>query len=431
MAKAAGRTPWVGQDTPCADKNASDRIRLLGSFEHVFWLIDQNRPVHFAITAHIAGTACPDNWRQALDHVQGRRPILSVCIEGSPGSVPWFRRAAAAIPLRIVEGNPRTSWATAVGEELATPFAPSQAPLIRALLIQDGQSTAFTLVAHHSIADGLSIAYAIRDTLSALSGGLLEPLPLSPSQEEILGASGGPTALAGASEQQGDTSAGTPATYRALDDTRPTVKTLRLAPALTESLRHRARRERTTVHGALSAALVIAGQKVSADWQEIPLRIASPISIRQILNVGETCGVFLSAAICVFGRQTAGFWEIARNAKTAVAPRQTRDGVVALLSAFEEVVGNGAEIPAAAEFIAAVFPHEATLTNLGVLTFDSRFGPLKLEAIWGPAVLLGMEGEQTIGVATINGSICLTHTGYAPPEGLLEAMRSALIEACQ
>jgi hypothetical protein len=414
-----------------ADKNASDTIRLLGSFEHMFWLIDQNRPVHFAVTAQIAGTASPDDWRQALDRVQGRHPIFSVCIEGSPGSVPWFRQAAAAIPLRIVEGNPRTSWGTEVGDELATRFDPRQAPLIRALLIQDNQSTAFTLVAHHSIADGLSIAYAIRDTLSALSGGLLEPLPLSPSQEEILGARGGRTALAGASEQQGDVPAGTPATYRPSNDARPTVKGLRLAPAFTESLRHRARRERTTVHGALCAALAIAGRKVSADWQEIPLRIASPISIRRTLDVGESCGVFLSAAIGVFDRQAAGFWEVARDAKTAVAAGQTRDGVAALLSAFEQVVGNGAEIPAAAEFIAAVFAHEATLTNLGALIFDSRFGPLKLEAMWGPAVLLGMEGEQTIGVATINGSICLTHTGYAPPEGLLETMRNVLSEACQ
>jgi hypothetical protein len=147
--------------------------------------------------------------------------------------------------------------------------------------------------------------------------------------------------------------------------------------------------------------------------------------------MGESCGLFLSAAIGVFDRQAAGFWEVARDAKIAIAAGQTRNGVAALLSAFEEVVGNGAEIPAAAEFIAAVFAHEATLTNLGVLTFDSRFGPLKLEAMWGPAVLLGMEGEQTIGVATVNGSICLTHVSHAPLEGLLEAMQNVLIEACQ
>ena len=70
------------------------------------------------------------------------------------------------------------------------------------------------------------------------------------------------------------------------------------------------------------------------------------------------------------------------------------------------------------------------LTNLGELTFDNR-GPLKLEEVWGPAVLDGMEGEHTIGVATINGAIGLTHTSHTQSEGLLEAMQNVLIKACQ
>jgi len=72
------------------------------------------------------------------------------------------------------------------------------------------------------------------------------------------------------------------------------------------------------------------------------------------------------------------------------------------------------------------------LTNLGVLGFDKQFGPLKLEEVWGPAVLDGMVGEHTIGVATVNGSICLTHTSHTPSEGLLPTMRNVLVkEACQ
>ncbi|HXW70307.1 MAG TPA: hypothetical protein VEK34_02505 [Methylocella sp.] len=148
----------------------------------MFWLLDQNRSLHFVMTAQIAGWASPDHWPEALDRVQTRHPLLSVCIEGSPGSVPRFRQVdAAPIPLRIVDGDPKTRWEREVGEELATPFAPNQAPLIRAVLIQGKRNTAFILVAHHSIADGLSLAYALRATLSALSGELLEPLPLAPA----------------------------------------------------------------------------------------------------------------------------------------------------------------------------------------------------------------------------------------------------------
>jgi hypothetical protein len=407
-------------DTSRLALTASDTSRPLGSLEHLFWLLDQHRSVHFAVTAEIAGKASPDDWRDALDRVQARHPILSVRIEGSPASVPRFRREdAAPIPLRIVEGDPKTRWEREVGEELATPFDPSQAPLIRAVLIDGSRDTGLILAAHHSIADGLSLAYAIRDTLAALSGEPLEPLPLARAQEQMLGVGAGPAGPAGP-----------PARFRPLDDARPSVEGLRLTPALTTILADCARQEGTTVHGALCAAVAIAGRQVSADWQDGTVRIMSPINLRPSLDAGESCGLFVSATTGAFDGRATGFWELARQAKAATALGRTRDSVVALLSAVGGVVGKGADIASVAEFAAGAFAHEAMLTNLGVLNFGSRFGALKLESLWGPAVLAGLEGAQTIGVATFDGSICLTHTSSAPAEGLLEAMRSILADAC-
>ena len=73
---------------------------------------------------------------------------------------------------------------------------------------------------------------------------------------------------------------------------------------------------------------------------------------------------------------------------------------------------------------------EVLLTNLGSLPFDRQFGPVTLKAIFGPAVLTGFEGQQTIGVATVNGALCLLHTSHTPPEGLLEKTQSVLTQAC-
>jgi hypothetical protein len=87
---------------------------------------------------------------------------------------------AAASPLRIVEDDPGTCWEAEVAEELATPFDPNGAPLVRAVFIQGIDDAAFILVAYRAIADGLSVAYAIRDTLSALAGGTLERCPCRP-----------------------------------------------------------------------------------------------------------------------------------------------------------------------------------------------------------------------------------------------------------
>jgi hypothetical protein len=64
--------------------DAPETLRALGSFEHLFWLMDQNRPVHFAVTAQIEGRTSPRDWRRALDTVQERHKLLSVRVEGTP-----------------------------------------------------------------------------------------------------------------------------------------------------------------------------------------------------------------------------------------------------------------------------------------------------------------------------------------------------------
>jgi hypothetical protein len=67
------------------------------------------------------------------------------------------------------------------------------------------------------------------------------------------------------------------------------------------------------------------------------------------------------------------------------------------------------------------------ITNVGPLS--QPIGAVKLKALWGPAALHGLEGEQTIGVATVDGSLYLTHTSHTAPARLLEAMQSVLVEA--
>jgi len=176
----------VEQSEPRSSRS-SNAIRPLGSFEHMFWLMDQTSPVHFAVAAQIAGRTNPRDWRSALNRVQERHPLLSVRIENQPGRGPWFKHVPnVPIPLRIVEKEPATTWETEIGKELATPFDANNAPLIRAVLIQGVEEAAFILVTHHAIADGKSLVYLVRDTLRALTGAPLEPLPAQPATDEML-----------------------------------------------------------------------------------------------------------------------------------------------------------------------------------------------------------------------------------------------------
>ncbi len=253
--------------------------------ERLFWLIDQVKPIHFAITAHVAGTTTPAQWREALDRVQARHPLLSVRIEQSAGGTVCFRRAPGApIPLRVVPGNPHARWEENVAEELAETFDWQQAPLLRARLVLGPEGAALILVAHHSIADGLSIVYVIRDILRAMSGETLFPLPFPPSQESILGI----CPAQGAKEE----SRGDPVTHaNSLPRIHPEpfVRSLRLSSRLTLRLKARARAAGASLHGALCAAIVMAGRMILPDWHGRPIRIFSPLELRSLLGCGESC----------------------------------------------------------------------------------------------------------------------------------------------
>ena len=83
------------------------------------------------------------------------------------------------------------------------------------------------------------------------------------------------------------------------------------------------------------------------------------------------------------------------------------------------------EVATAAELGAQVFANEVMVTNLGILSFDRQFGPVTLKALFGPAVLTGFEGQQTIDVATVNGALCLLHTGHTPQERMQKVQTDA------
>ena len=149
--------------------SAIDVARSLGGTEHLFSLIDRNRTIHFAMVAQIEGSTSIPAWRTSLGKLQERHPLLSVAIEFNNGSAPYFGAVRnAPIPLRVLVGP--TGWQTEVARELATPFDPERAPLARAVLMHGERGSAFILTTHHSIADGLASAYAIRDLFRLLAG---------------------------------------------------------------------------------------------------------------------------------------------------------------------------------------------------------------------------------------------------------------------
>jgi hypothetical protein len=53
-------------------------VRSLGAMERLFWLMDQKHPAHLTVTAEVKGFTKVQDWRDALDAVQKRHPVLSI-----------------------------------------------------------------------------------------------------------------------------------------------------------------------------------------------------------------------------------------------------------------------------------------------------------------------------------------------------------------
>ena len=88
----------------------SELLRPLGAFEELFCLFDQHFPTNHALAAQITGHTTVRQWRDALDAVQQRHPLLSAYIDTTFNRVPHFRRVTGQrIPLRVVT-SPRARW---------------------------------------------------------------------------------------------------------------------------------------------------------------------------------------------------------------------------------------------------------------------------------------------------------------------------------
>jgi hypothetical protein len=396
-----------------------DLLRPLGTFEELFCLFDQYFPTNGALAAQITGHTTVQQWRDALDAVQQRHPLLSACIDTTFNRVPHFRHVTGQrIPLRVVT-SPFARWQREIAEEVNEPFIPDQAPLFRAVLLHQETHCIFILSSHHAVCDGSSRILLLRDVLLALSGHALETLLLAPSRETLFGA-----------QQRTSTEPGLPS-FAAQRPLLPYVEGIKLTAEQTTALQRRAREEGVTIHAAISAALTIAGRAIDESWRNNPLRIMSPAEIRDMLGLKDQCMVsFGGGEISIAPGSSMTFWQLARFAKDGLSAVKSIENISRMIDLQSTTVSSNLTIEQAFQLKRNAFNAQVMFSNLGRLPFDSNFGPLKLETLWAPCALRGIEGEQTLGAVTVNGSLHLTHTSPAPIPGLLAGVEEVLHKAC-
>ncbi|MBB5063330.1 condensation domain-containing protein [Granulicella mallensis] len=411
--------PLTSQEIQPLDPLTSDLLRPLGAFEELYCLFGQHFPVNGALAAEITGHTTVQQWRDALDAIQRRHPLLSVCIDTAFNRVPHFRHVAHQhIPLRVVTSTD-ARWQQEIAKEINAPFTPDQSPLFRAALLYQEKRSIFILSAHHAVCDGSSRIFLLRDMLLSLSGHDLEKLPLMASRETLFGA-----------KQRTSTEPGLPA-FVAQRPAMPYVDGIKFTPEQTLALQDRSRLEGVTIHAALSAALTLAGRSLDESWRNHPLRILSPAEVRDILGLEDQCMISLtSGEISIPPEGPMTFWDLARFARDGLSTVKNPESISMMIDRQTKVVSTNLTAKQADLLKRSLINAQVMFTNLGRIPFDSTFGTLQLTDLWAPCALRGIDREQTLGAVTVNGSLHLTHTSPEPIPGLLAGIEEVLRKAC-
>jgi hypothetical protein len=360
----------------------------LGSLEELLWLYDQASPFHFVMGATFvgAGTAAP--WREVLDALQRRHPLLRARIECDVRAYPRFvTDEAARIPLRI--GDADIGWAGEMSHELQIPFDHRNAPLIRAVICGDTTGSTLLLTVHHAIADAISLTWVFRDVLLLLSGRKLKPLAPPVSQDEMLG-----NALRAMPEKPARTlppARGSDASFRE----RLKVQHRVLSRELTAAIAERARSQSTTVFGVLSAAAIFAGRSLSSRWRTEALQFLCPVSSRRHAEFQKVVRAYFNIIPLHLAPEIGpDLWGLARRCKAAVLPAQSREVAKGIAKQLVGLLEMGPDPAAVSDFMHAHFASHGSLSSVGAIPYPTRARDIELTAVWGPALSRGSTGSS-------------------------------------
>ncbi len=403
--------------------------------ERAMWLGGQLVPINFAMTARIGGAFSIEQLHAALARVRERHPLTAVRVAVDEVEGPCFvSEGVPAFPVRVLTGCGDADWVAVVREELGEPFALESGPLVRFVLLRGPDFSDLVAVCHHGVCDGLAGAYLLRDILQVLGDpdSPLAPLPEPPDLWALIPASARTSPrvrfhvatiaalLRVARFVQRVRRRVAPRAAVSTGDGLPAWKRFcvlawALSEAQTSRLVARCREEGTSVHAAICAAWLQAFADIQPGrgrkaWVR---RASSPINLRKrlILPAGEAFGIYMSNVVteanCAPERD---LWDIARDIKRELN-RGSTDGRIFLwllgMQSMVSVLSDADMLSALAEFTNQPVGYDFSITNLGRLDFPVRYGPLRLEAMYGPAVNTS-EQERTVGITTFGGRMYFT-----------------------
>jgi Condensation domain len=379
--------------------------RQLGANEGITWSYQQLRPMHFIIVGIIHSEIHREELQRALEKAQRRHPLLNVKIALDESQNPWFRKDSAEIPIRMIEREDSEQWKREVEIELRKPFNSGKAPLIRVGLIQGNCTSEVILTCDHTISDGKSVLFLLKDILQYIGAPdqPVIPLPARQSYEKIL-----------AQDKSGGTIYSkllAPKTRSELpENSQPRLHAWSLSELQTTTIIDRCRNAETSVHTAICAAFLLSLSELQ-DANKAP-KCLTPIDIRRMIGVADDFGYYFTAVVTNHSiTPNLSIWDLARSVSSQLDQKMAPSSIFASLPELEAFLSTSPSHAEVVSMLDLVNDHDILISNLGRVDIPEEYGELKLTGIYGPSLMSHMEKELVVGVMTFADrmTLCLTY----------------------
>lgn len=404
--------------------------RTLTATERAIFLAEPRVALNIVLTARLGSEVPSAVLRDTLRRLRVRYPLTGVRVaKDVQGRVIFSSRGTPETPVQVVERCGPDDWKRIVTGELSEPFRADDGPFVRAVLMRADGFRDLVLTFHQGIADGPAALLFLRDLLLLLDQPdiQLEELTTAPPlidlapeavQQNLLVRAG--VLLAPLADWAGRT------WWKLCQSKKQTrvmagvsVVTAELSEAQTRVLFERCRYEKTSVHSAVSAALLrtIAWNRLGGrSWIRT---VSSEVNLRGTLALGEAFGTASThLATTSFCYPDWNFWWTARSIQKRLTRKQHGAEAFAVPQRLEAVAASLGSRANSWMFTRFQRPTGAdfSVSSLGRVILPP-VNVLRIDGIHGP-FFTPRKRERTVGTLVFNERLQINfafHNAFLDP----------------
>ncbi len=307
-------------------------VRPLGEAERFFWLYDQVNCMNFAVYAELDKAIGIEQLERSLNELVQETPALQVKVETEGNRLYFVEEDVSSLKVETIQSG--TEWKSTVLAEMSQPFSPCSWPMIRCLLLEAPDNKAVVAVIfQHTVADGRSgidftkklLRRALGETSSGSAQNRLLPAmeSLFPDKQRGIGGKlrGNLFRLLEGFEwkKQGKPEP-LPGYQTDIDPERaPNSFQLIMEEALLTQLLAKAREEKTTLHGLIGAAQLLALREEFGDSASHAMTLTSLADMRDFLTQpvsAEALALQITFLVTTHRvDEQASIWKLARDVR--------------------------------------------------------------------------------------------------------------------